>query len=205
MKRKYKHILFDLDHTLWDFDANCKETLLELFDHYQLANRGVNFELFFQNYIKINREVWAKYDKNRITKEEIRAYRFKRLLKIFKIKDDILAENLEKDYMNICPKKGKLIPGAIELLDFVEDRYGLALITNGFEKTQQEKVKYSGLDKYFEKMYTSESCGYKKPSIKYFNFVLKDLALKKEDALVIGDIRVQILQEQIKPVWIAFG
>jgi putative hydrolase of the HAD superfamily len=28
---KYKHLFFDLDHTLWDFDANAKLTLTEIY------------------------------------------------------------------------------------------------------------------------------------------------------------------------------
>ena len=37
----YKHLFFDLDHTLWDFDANAKESLLELYDFFNLKEKGL--------------------------------------------------------------------------------------------------------------------------------------------------------------------
>ena len=36
-RAKYKHIFFDLDHTIWDFDKNAEETLYELYDIYRLG------------------------------------------------------------------------------------------------------------------------------------------------------------------------
>ena len=36
--KKYKHIFFDLDNTLWDFDKNSAETLHELFHKHNLLS-----------------------------------------------------------------------------------------------------------------------------------------------------------------------
>ena len=33
--KTYRCILFDLDHTLWDFETNSHQTLQELYHHYE--------------------------------------------------------------------------------------------------------------------------------------------------------------------------
>ena len=185
--KKYTHLLFDLDHTLWDFNTNCEITLKSLFIEYNLKNREVKFNDFFRNYLIINNEVWSLYDKNKITKEEIRVYRFKKLLDCFNIKDSKLALNLETKYLDTCPKMGHLLPCADELLNLVSKDYKLNLITNGFQETQELKVKHSKLNKYFNRMFTSESVGFKKPDVNYFNYVLDSLNVNANQCLVIGD------------------
>ena len=52
---KYKHLLIDLDKTLWDFDSNSLITLHELFDTYQLKEKGINnFDCFLTYYKAYN-------------------------------------------------------------------------------------------------------------------------------------------------------
>ncbi|HUQ96225.1 MAG TPA: hypothetical protein VM010_01065, partial [Chitinophagaceae bacterium] len=61
---KYKHLFFDLDHTLWDFDANARETLQQLHDSLKLNERGVHdFDLFHKNYLQHNEKLWDRYRK----------------------------------------------------------------------------------------------------------------------------------------------
>ncbi len=64
MKKPYNHLFFDLDHTLWDFEANARLTLEELFHNLQLEDRGVyDFNLFYQNYLAHNEMLWERYRK----------------------------------------------------------------------------------------------------------------------------------------------
>lgn len=184
---KYTHLLFDIDHTLWDFNTNCRLTLQDLFTEHKLADFNINFEDFYQNYLIINNEVWTLYDQNLITKEEIRTYRFQKLLSEFNIKNSALALDLESKYLDRCPKMGNMIPFTKELLDNISSRYTLCLITNGFQETQALKVQHSILKDYFDIMFTSESVKFKKPDVRYFNHVLQTLTVSKENCLVIGD------------------
>ena len=56
---KYKHLFFDLDHTLWDFEANARATLATLYEDLQLKARGINdFDLFYRNYLAHNDKLW---------------------------------------------------------------------------------------------------------------------------------------------------
>jgi putative hydrolase of the HAD superfamily len=187
MKNNYTHLLFDLDHTLWDFNTNCLLALKELFEENSERFRKIDFNDFYQKYLFINNQVWRLYDQDKITKDEMRTIRFRKLLLAFGINDFLLADELEEKYLFACPKKGILLPNATELLEKVKNDFDICLITNGFHTSQEEKVKYAGLDLYFKKMFSSESTGYKKPKKKFFETVLTELNVAKENCLVIGD------------------
>jgi putative hydrolase of the HAD superfamily len=187
MKTKYTHLLIDLDHTLWDFNENCKSTILDLYDEYQEVLKGLDSNVFFERFLKINNQFWHLYDLNKISKDELRELRFRTLLHEFGIKDFALAAEMEEKYIDRCPKKGKLLPYAFDFLEKIKSDFEICLITNGFQSTQEEKVKYSGLDKYFANMFTSESTLYKKPDSRYFEKVLEHYIVDKRKCLIIGD------------------
>jgi len=90
---KYRHLFFDLDHTLWDFEANSRATLKELHAALQLNERGVNdFDLFHKNYLQHNEKLWERYRNGYIKQEELRVKRMWLSLLDFKIADDELAQ-----------------------------------------------------------------------------------------------------------------
>ena len=69
----YTDLFFDLDHTLWDFELNSKETMQELYDTHQLASLGITqFDAFFSVYIDHNHRLWDRYSKGFIKQEELR-------------------------------------------------------------------------------------------------------------------------------------
>jgi putative hydrolase of the HAD superfamily len=187
MKDKYTHLLIDLDHTLWDFDENCRSTISELHQEYFKLFKNIEPETLFRDFLKINNFSWHQYDHNLITKEELRAFRFKELLRIHQLGHHDIAEELEEKYLYRCPKKGKLIPHALEFIKSVYKNYNITIITNGFQKTQEEKIKYSGLEPYMHQLHTSESTGFKKPDQNFFNTVLEDIKVEKSKCLIIGD------------------
>jgi len=185
---KYTYLLFDLDHTLWDFNRNCEETLARLFDKYRLGELGIySKKIFFKEYLQINNKLWSQYNKNELTKEEMREQRFVALFKQFRISNRKLALQIEDEYLQECPRNGRLIEGCIEVLDHLAPHYKLVIITNGFEESQRIKMEHSGLAPYFEHVFTSESVGSKKPSPEYFTFVLNELQADASECLVIGD------------------
>ncbi len=185
---KYKHIFFDLDRTLWDLENNSVETLHELFEKYELKNRGVtNFDQFIKIYKGINKDLWDLYREGEITKEFLRNQRFKLTLKKFDIENAELAEKLGDYYVENSPYKKRLFPHTIEALDYLKKKYQLHIITNGFEEVQHIKMKISGLDQYFEQVVTSEAAGAKKPRKEIFEYSLNIANAKAEESLMIGD------------------
>src|SRR5580698_524571 len=157
MIRHYHHLFFDLDHTLWDFDANSRLTLEELYQTFGLKQRGVwDFDLFHKNYLVHNEKLWDRYRKGFIKVDELRWKRMWLTLIDFKIGDESLARDLGAEFLELLPTRSLLFPYTIEILEWLSSReYKLHLITNGFAKTQFSKLKNSGIDKYFGEMITS--------------------------------------------------
>src|SRR5687768_10894033 len=110
---KYSCVFFDLDHTLWDYERNSKETLHELFEDYALASKGVtDEEHFYLQFKKVNNELWDLYDRDLIDHAFIRQERFKRILQEFSAYEAKLSDDLSRDYLARCPQKSHLIPYA---------------------------------------------------------------------------------------------
>jgi putative hydrolase of the HAD superfamily len=193
---KYRHLFFDLDHTLWDFEANARATLSELFSSMQLKERGVyDFDLFYRNYLVHNEKLWERYRNGYIKQEELRVKRMWLALLDFKIADDKLAETMNVRFLDLLPTRTLLFPYTKEILQYLADRnYSLHLITNGFEKTQHSKLKYSGLAMYFQEVITSEGSNYLKPQKEIFEFAFEKTGAKPGESIMIGDtIDVDIL------------
>jgi YjjG family noncanonical pyrimidine nucleotidase len=187
-EKKYKCIFFDLDHTLWDYETNSQATLLELYHGYDLPARGVPaFDDFHLQFKKVNADLWHLYDRGLIDSEVIRKERFKKILEPFQAYEEKLSEDISRDYLHICPKKGNLMPHAQEVLDYLIQHYRLTIITNGFEDIQHQKVSAGKLDSYFDHVVTSQKAGHKKPSREIFDCALNLTGVKSHEAIMIGD------------------
>lgn len=188
MPSTYKHLFFDLDHTLWDFDANSRETLLELYDTYELAQRGVpSSDEFISVYIEYNHQLWRDYHNGVISKEKLRASRFKYTFEHFNLDEANIPHQFEVDYVNVCPTKTNLFPGTHEVLTALKDRYELHIITNGFLESQEMKMKRTGLDQYFKEVFVSEVIGLYKPDVQIFQHAMRVADTNAKESLMIGD------------------
>lgn len=195
----YKQIFFDLDHTLWDFETNSKETLEDMFHEFGLHARGIpDFITFHQKYVEHNMKMWERFRKGFINRDELRWKRMWLTLLDFKIADEKLVHRISERYLEALPTKTNLFPDTIEILDYLTlKKYPLHLITNGFEKTQQQKITNSQIDHYFSFMITSEAAGSLKPNRGIFDYALQKTGCKSEEALMIGDaLDVDILGAQ---------
>ncbi len=184
----YKCIFFDLDHTLWDYEANSRETLLELYEHFGLENRGVlSSNDFLIQFKRVNMELWDLYDTGKIESEVIRKERFKQVLEAFDAYDEKLSQDISTDYLHTCPTKSKLMPKALETVEYLAGKYSLTIVTNGFEDIQHTKLKSMNLNQYFDHVITSQRAGAKKPAREIFDFALTTNAITAPQAIMIGD------------------
>ena len=186
---KYKHLFFDLDHTLWDFDSNAKETLIEVYRLFKLDEKEVYpFEDFYTIYLKHNSILWDRYNNGFITSEELKWRRMWRTLLDFKIGDELLAKQISTKFLDILPTKKMLFDYAIEILEYLAGKkYSLHLITNGFEKTQWSKVTNANLAKYFTHIITSEKSNSLKPAKEIFEYAIKKAGANLHESIMIGD------------------
>lgn len=187
-KTNYKHIFFDLDRTLWDFNSSARIAFTELFETHQLKARGIpGIDEFQKRYNIHNEKLWTLYRKGKIDKEVLRGLRFRLTLDEFGIHDDQLAENIGDEYISISPLRVALFPHAKEVLEYAGNKYEVHMITNGFSEVQEVKLKSSGLDVFFKTVITSEDAGVKKPDRRIFDYALHKSGAKAEDSLMVGD------------------
>ncbi|MGB3775898.1 MAG: YjjG family noncanonical pyrimidine nucleotidase [Leeuwenhoekiella sp.] len=180
-----KHIFFDLDHTLWDFDKNSELAFKHIFEKNKIT---VPLQEFLEVYKPINFRYWKYYREAKITKEKLR---YGRLSNSFSdlgyAIDGQLINKLSDDYINHLPDNNHLFEGTIEMLEILSKKYTLHIITNGFEEIQQLKLRRSKIDHFFKTITTSEAAGAKKPDALIFNFALSNAGATINDSVMVGD------------------
>ncbi len=189
IKKQYKDIFFDLDHTIWDFDTNAKLSVFEMFDELSLEKIvEVDAETFYPVYLENNHLLWARYEQGFISSSDLKWKRMWRTLLHFKKPDEVLSKTMSEKFLEILPIQKTLFPHTIEILDYLKAKeYKLHLITNGFEVTQKLKLQHSGLAPYFIEMITSERSQSMKPKKEIFEFALNATEAKLETSIMIGD------------------
>ncbi len=184
--RTYRHIFFDLDRTLWDFDENSREALRDICGVNGLAER-IPVEEFIKVYQQINEMLWKAYRMGNLNKKTLRVLRFAKALEHFGIFDQVLGVRMGDAYVDLSPKKTALFPNTIEILDYLAGKYKLHIITNGFEEVQHIKLSNSGLSPYFTNVVTSERAAARKPSPEVFQLALHLAGTKAHEAIMVGD------------------
>jgi YjjG family noncanonical pyrimidine nucleotidase len=182
---KITDVFFDLDHTLWDFEKNSALAFETVF---KMQDLEVDMPRFLQFYVPINRQYWERYRKDEISQKELRYGRLKDTFDLIKypVTDD-LVELLSVEYINYLPKFNHLYDGTIEILDYLQPKYNLHIITNGFAEIQENKLNNSYISHYFKSVTNSEMAGVKKPNPLIFDYALNLAQAKKENSIMIGD------------------
>jgi len=181
-------LFFDLDHTLWDYEANAAETLTELYDEFSLVgliNSGSRH--FTEVFFEVNNRLWDQYDRGLIHKSVIRNERFNEIFKTFGVTETKTAYEINEAFMEKCPHKTHTVPGAIDLLKELQSGFSVHIITNGFREVQWIKLTKSGLSAYVNQVFISEEMGVKKPNPVFFSKALAATGSEVRDSLVIGD------------------
>ncbi|MBI1837707.1 MAG: noncanonical pyrimidine nucleotidase, YjjG family [Flavobacteriia bacterium] len=183
-----RHIFFDLDRTLWDFEKNSQQALRILYTELDLNQKIANFYDFFHAYKRINNDLWIAYGKKKITKEELRTTRFRLTLAKFEIFDELLNEKLNHGYIEISPNQTHIFPHAIETLTYLKKQgFNMHIITNGFKEVQYRKLKNCGFEPFFDVIICSEEVGVNKPAPEVFHYALKQANALAENSVMIGD------------------
>ncbi|MFW5756686.1 MAG: YjjG family noncanonical pyrimidine nucleotidase [Tangfeifania sp.] len=187
LKKKYTHIFFDLDNTLWDFKQNSYYALHNAFIYFSLNKKGIEYNNFFEVYLKHNHQLWEEYRRQNAAKNELKELRFQKTFAELNI-GGINAGAMNALYLDEMPKQTRLINGAEEILQFFKKKgCALHIITNGFKKVQHKKLKISGLEKYFTKVFISEDVKAPKPDRKIFEYAVKSANAPKNKSLMVGD------------------
>ncbi len=181
--KKYTTIFFDLDNTLLDFFRSEKTAIKQV-----LKLHGLPFDdETAQIYSKINKSFWERFERGEIKKEEIFAGRFNVLLETLGVSGDPVK--ISEDYFVFLSEGHDIINGAEDVLRTVKERgYRVYATTNGVALTQYKRIEKSGLEKYFDGVFVSETVGSQKPERAYFDYVVEHTPEKdRNKILVIGD------------------
>lgn len=189
MFQNKKHLFFDLDHTIWDFDKNAEETLHDLYYKYEFDDlfNNPSSEAFIETYTSNNHRLWGLYHHGKIDKASLRKLRFADTFSQLGVNPDLFPISFEEEYLEICPTKTNLFPHAHETLAYLQSRYSLHLISNGFKEACEKKLEHSKLSPYFNTIVISEIIGINKPDPRIFQHALTHGQANKEQAVMIGD------------------
>lgn len=179
---KYEFLLFDADHTLFDFKSAEYYALKEALEHYSLPSGDDVIE----RYSVINIKYWKMLERGEIDKKSLMLARFLEFAKEYGFEDR--AQELSDLYMSNLAHQAQLFDGALEMVAELSKKYRLFIITNGVKSTQDGRFGMSPITKYFEKIFISEVIGFEKPHKEFFDAVANGIeGYNPEKAIVIGD------------------
>ena len=179
----YKFLLFDLDHTLLDFDTAEDIALTQL-----LKEEGVeDIRAYKDYYVPMNKALWKDLEEKKITKQELVNTRFSKLFSHFGIEKD--GVYLAERYQFYLAQQGQVFSGAMELLDSLIDRgYELYAATNGITTIQAGRLEQSGIATFFKEIFISEQLHTQKPDAAFYEKIGARISnFDKKYALMIGD------------------
>lgn len=181
---KYRYLLFDADNTLFDFDASEKAAFREM-----IGSIGVPYsDALYDVYHAKNAQCWKMLERGETTTRELRALRFAMLFDEADIRIGLSPAEVSARYEERLGRQNILLPGALETVRTLAQRYTLLLITNGFANIQRGRFETSQIRPYFKEAYISEEIGHQKPERAYFDDVLAlEHILDRAECLVIGD------------------
>lgn len=180
-----RHVFFDLDHTLWDFETNSDKTFAYIFERNRV---GLDLDRFTTTYRPINRKYWKLFREDKVSKSDLRYSRLREAFDAlgFEAGDDLI-HTLSEEYIAFLSLNNQLFAHALEVLEYLREKYSLHIITNGFEEVQHRKLASSRLEPYFEHVVTSENVGVKKPDPRIFQYALEKAEASPSESIMIGD------------------
>ena len=184
-----KHIYFDLDNTLWDFDTNSKQTLIEVSDEFKIESlSGVPRDYFITRYLFHNDRFWGLYRENKVSKSRLRSARFEFALRDVGLGDKRLAKLMGKAYLEQSPLKTGLNEGAISVLSKLQSAgLSMHILSNGFHEVQLLKLEKCNLRTYFNEVITSERANSKKPDPRIYEYAMRLTGSIPANSVMIGD------------------
>jgi 2-haloacid dehalogenase len=179
---RYKTILLDLDHTLFDSDTSEWTAFAQALETAGIAEPMQHFTA----YQTINLELWAAVERGEFSPQQVRTNRFERLV----VQENFDADPLQlaDDFVAGLGANGSLYDGAREVLENLSDKASMALVTNGLSEVQRARVDRLGIGEYFDAIVISAEVGAAKPGTEIFDIVFEALNFpSKESALMVGD------------------
>ena len=190
-----KAALFDFDGTLSDREANAYATYREYLRPYFSDLDEISYEAVLQDMLY--------YDCNGSVNLRLRLHTLRAKY------GDHLPDDFEEKFIPVYSENmfrfTHLRDESIEVLEKLQGKYKLAIISNGGSFSQHSKIDHVGIGKYFDQVVVSGDLGIHKPDKRIFAYTAEKLGVKCEECLMIGDVFstdiLGALSSSITPVW----
>lgn len=193
--KKYKHLFFDLDHTLWDFEQNSRQALTSIYYEFDLRQWQIQSpDHFIDTYHPINYQMWADYREGKIDAPTVKRKRFQDTLKQFGLISESVITDVENYYMQHLPNGGTLMPNVVQMLQKFHQHFDLHIVTNGFRAITDVKLRKSKIQHFFQLILSAEEVGVLKPNAKVFHTAIHKTGATVENSLFIGDNLIADIQ-----------
>lgn len=177
-----EYILLDLDDTILDFKWAEKQALTGTLMAFDIEPT----EETCRRYRQINLEYWRALERKEVTREQLKVGRFRQLLdELGKDADPAAMGDL---YLHRLGEGHCFLPGALETLNLLKEKYRLFLVSNGNPPVQYPRLESAGITHYFEKLFISMEIGHNKPSVEFFDHCFSQIpGFDKTKAIIVGD------------------
>ncbi|MFL0200899.1 YjjG family noncanonical pyrimidine nucleotidase [Exiguobacterium acetylicum] len=178
----YTTVLFDIDHTLLDFEATERSAFRRLLEQQELQwtpEREARYKT-------LNQALWKALERGEVTREEVIHSRFV----TFFAEEGRTVDGREVDetYRGYLAQGTELIPGATALLEQLAGNVTMYVVTNGMSKTQSARLEGAGLTDFFEGVFVSEETGFQKPMAGFFDYVFARIPqFDPARTIIVGD------------------
>ena len=167
----YNCVLLDFDETLVSFTQSERISLTKVYNKYNIPVTEENLNYYHTE----NEKLWRDFEKGKIKKKDIEKNRFNKVINKFNI-TGVTGDQMNRDYVNYLKNSAILLDGAIEFLEDIEDYATIAIVTNGIDTVQQNRLKLSRVIDFADGVFTSEKVA------------LKTLGIENnKKVLVVGD------------------
>ena len=192
---RIKTVWFDLDDTLIDFRTNSRAALRIVYDSVEpIRLLFADAEAWTERYEFHNHRLWDQYSRAEIDRDTLRMDRFRLPLAEAGMTDTEarrLSEFLDTYYLDRLAEQKNLIPGAIELIDAIKNRWPdirIGVLSNGFADVQHRKIRNAGLQDKIDLTVLSDDIDVNKPDRRLFEHAARMAASEQPDSnLLIGD------------------
>ncbi|PWZ94608.1 HAD family hydrolase [Staphylococcus pseudintermedius] len=183
-----KLIIFDLDNTLYAFDALWQEANKATFESYEQF-KGMDYDEFLKLYQKYDQHFWKQHDSGLSSLDELRQLRLIETLQRYEI--DVTYEEAQayfQRFLSLLLSKITVNEKMNAMLNDLKEHVEIAILTNGKLTEQRTKIENLQLNTIFnDNIFISEVMGVEKPDAQAFLKVTDELNIRPEETLMVGD------------------
>ncbi len=156
-------VLIDIDNTLLSFDAYVKQTMKQGFEEFHLKTYE---DWMYDTFHTENDKLWRQIEALDIDFDGVR---------------------FETYFRDVLYNSAILEKNAIEMLEYLKDKYTLCVASNGPYEQQLHRLEIGGIKSYFSHFFISEKIGVSKPAKEFFDYALEELKQDPSTCMIIGD------------------